>query len=73
MSDPRERSHFWRMVATMSTLGWSLAAPIVGGVLLGSYLDRITGHDFEWTVGLLFVGVAMALYNLYYILFKEMK
>ena len=62
---------FWRLAATLSSLGWSLVVPIVGGVLLGSYLDRITGHDFVWTVGLLFGGVAISLYNLYHILYKE--
>jgi predicted F0F1-ATPase subunit len=71
--DPQEGSRFWRMVATVSTIGWSMVLPIVGGVLLGSYLDRVTGSEFQWTVGLLFVGVAIALYNLYHILFHEMK
>jgi predicted F0F1-ATPase subunit len=64
-------SSFWRLAVTMSSLGWSLVVPIVGGVLLGSYLDRITGHGFAWTVGLLFAGVAMSLYNLYHILYQE--
>jgi len=62
---------FWRLAATMSSLGWSLVVPIVGGALLGHYLDRITGQEFVWTVGLLFGGVAIALYNLYHILYKE--
>ena len=63
--------NFWRLVATMSSLGWSLVIPIVGGVLLGEYLDKVTGQEFVWTVGLLFAGVAMSLYNLYHILYKE--
>ena len=67
----KERFNFWRLAATMSSLGWSLVVPIVGGALLGSYLDRITGHGFVWTVGLLFGGVAISLYNLYHILYKE--
>ena len=62
---------FWRLAATMSSLGWSLAVTIVGSALLGSYLDRITGREFVWTVGLLFGGVAISLYNLYHILYKE--
>ena len=63
--------HFWRLVATVSSLGWSMALPIVGGALLGSYLDRVTGQEFVWTVGLLFGGVAIAFYNLYHTLYKE--
>ena len=64
---------FWRLAATMSSLGWSLVVPIVGGAFLGSYLDRITGQEFAWTIGLLFAGVAMSLYNLYHILYKEIQ
>jgi ATP synthase protein I len=69
----KEPRSFWRLAATMSSLGWSLVFPIVGGAFLGSYLDKITGEEFAWTVGLLFVGVAMSLYNLYHILYKETK
>ena len=73
MSDPESREKrvkFWRLVGQMSSLGWSMVIPIVGGALLGNYLDKVTGQEFIWTVGLLFGGVAMALYNLY-ILSKE--
>jgi predicted F0F1-ATPase subunit len=62
---------FWRLAGLMWSLGWSLVLPIVAGALLGNYLDKITGSDFAWTIGLLFTGVAISLYNLYHILFKE--
>ncbi len=48
-----------------------MVLPIIGGALLGSYLDKLAGGGVEWTVSLLFVGVVLALYNLYHILFKE--
>ena len=63
--------NFWRLAATMSSLGWSLVLPIVAGALLGNYLDKVTGQEYIWTVGLLFTGVALSLYNLYHILYKE--
>jgi predicted F0F1-ATPase subunit len=66
-----DRMGFWRLAATMSSLGWSLVVPIVGGTLLGHYLDRITGHEFVWTIGLLFGGMVISLYNLYHILYEE--
>lgn len=70
--DPKKKPfRFWRMVGTMSSLGWSLVLPIVGGALLGEYIDRKTGQEFVWTIGLLFGGVAMSLYNLYHIMAKE--
>jgi len=62
---------FWKLVATLSSLGWSMVLPIIGGAFLGHYLDAQAGGGVEWTVSLLFVGVALALYNLYHILFKE--
>ena len=68
-----EASRFWRLVAVMLSLGWNLVVPIVGGALLGSFLDRRTGGGFAWTIGLLFAGVAVSLYNLYHILFKEIN
>lgn len=71
MSDsppPKKPFNFWRLAATVSSLGWSLALPIVGGALLGNYLDRLTGQEYIWSIGLLFAGVAMSLYNLYHIL-----
>jgi ATP synthase protein I len=70
-SHKKDLLSFWQFAATMSSLGWSLVVPIVGGALLGHYLDRVTGHEFVWTVGLLFGGVAISLYNLYHILYKE--
>ena len=56
---------FWHLVAQASTLGWNLMMPIVGGVLLGRYLDDKVGQEFTWTLSLLFMGVAVAFNNLY--------
>jgi predicted F0F1-ATPase subunit len=67
----KEPLNFWRLVAVTSSLGWSLVLPIVAGAFLGNYLDEVTGSKYIWTVGLLFAGVALSLYNLYHILYKE--
>ena len=50
-----------------------MVLPIVGGALLGSFLDKRAGGGCAWTIGLLFAGVAVSLYNLYDILFKEIN
>ena len=63
---PEDRPEsFWRLAAQATTLGWNLMIPIVGGVLLGRYLDDVFDKEFTWTLSLLFMGVAVAFNNLY--------
>ena len=63
---PEKRpDNFWGLVAQASMLGWNLIVPIVGGVLLGRYLDDKFGNEFTWTLSLLLGGVAVAFNNLY--------
>jgi predicted F0F1-ATPase subunit len=52
-------------IAQLTTLAWNLAFPIVGGVLLGHYLDRRFESDLTWTLSLLVLGVMIAFSNLY--------
>jgi predicted F0F1-ATPase subunit len=65
-------ARFWRQVARMTSIGWSTALPIAGGVLLGHFLDQRTGSKYVWTIGLLVGGIMVAFYNLYHIMVKEM-
>jgi len=55
------------VLAQVTTLAWNLVLPIVGGVLLGNYLDRRRGDGVTWTMSLLVLGVIIALSNLYYL------
>lgn len=52
-------------LAELTTLAWNLAFPIVGGVLLGHYLDRRFENNLTWTLSLLVLGVMIAFSNLY--------
>ena len=63
---PEDRPEsFWRLAGQATTLSWNLMVPIVGGVLLGRYLDDMFDKEFTWTLSLLFMGVAVAFNNLY--------
>jgi F0F1-type ATP synthase assembly protein I len=55
----------WTEALSAMSLGWELALPIFGGVLLGYALDRwlLTGHVF--TLGLLGLGVFTGFYSLW--------
>jgi len=53
------------LLARVTTLAWNLVIPIVGGVLLGYYLDQRAGNGLTWTLSLLVLGVLIAFSNLY--------
>ncbi|MBN1955593.1 MAG: AtpZ/AtpI family protein [Anaerolineae bacterium] len=46
------------------SLGWDLALPIFGGVLLGYYVDRWLGTRYIFTIGLLMGGIGIGFYNI---------
>jgi ATP synthase protein I len=53
----------WREALVAMTLGWDLALPIFGGVLLGYFLDRWLGTGHVFTLGLLIMGIMAGYYN----------
>jgi predicted F0F1-ATPase subunit len=53
----------WRDALTTTSLGWDLALPIFGGVLLGHLLDRSFHTGYAFTLGLLMLGVVTGMYN----------
>jgi predicted F0F1-ATPase subunit len=54
----------WRDALAASSLGWELALPIFGGVLLGHLLDRRFDTGYVFTLGLLVLGIGTGFYNL---------
>lgn len=53
----------WRDALAAMSLGWDLAVPIFGGVLLGHLLDRRLGTRYAFTLGLLVLGIGTGFYN----------
>lgn len=64
-SDLRKSSLSTGLLAQVSTLAWNLVIPIVGGVLLGHYLDNRNDRGVTWTLSLLVLGIMIAFSNLY--------
>jgi F0F1-type ATP synthase assembly protein I len=54
----------WREALASTSLGWDLALPIFGGVLLGHLVDRWLGTGYVFTLGLLVLGIIAGYYNL---------
>ncbi len=61
---PQEKRELWRDTLNAMTVGWNLAVPIFGGVLLGFVLDRVFGTTYIFTIGLLVFGIFLGFYNL---------
>jgi len=53
----------WREALKVTSLGWDLALPIFGGVLLGHWLDRRLDTGYVFTLGLMMLGVFTGFYN----------
>lgn len=53
------------LLAQVTTLAWNLVIPIVGGVMLGAYIDERYSSGNTWTLSLLVLGVIIAFSNLY--------
>jgi ATP synthase protein I len=61
---PEWLASLWRESLRAMSLGWDLAVPIFGGVLLGYFLDKWLGTRPTFTVGLIFFGIFVSYYNL---------
>lgn len=53
----------WRASLQAMSLGWDLAVPIFGGVLLGHLLDRWLATGYMFTLSLLILGIGVGYYN----------
>jgi len=63
----------WRQALAALTIGWDLALPIFGGVLLGHHLDRRWGGGYTFTIGLLVLGLVVGVYNVARTLQRELR
>jgi ATP synthase protein I len=46
-------------LALIGVLGWTIVTPMLIGIFVGRWLDRIFGSGIFWTLGLLVAGVAL--------------
>ena len=49
----------------LTSLGWEIALPIFGGVILGYNLDRLLKTTYVFTLSLLGLGIFIGYYNIY--------
>ena len=54
---------FWQYLSLIGVVGWSVVVPMLLGALLGQWIDRKSGADGPWTLGLLCLGLALGCWN----------
>ncbi|MCK9397334.1 MAG: AtpZ/AtpI family protein [Methylobacter sp.] len=53
----------------IGTLGLVMVLPIIGGVYLGRWLDSmLEGYSMRWTLSLLFTGIVIGGFNVYFLI-----
>ncbi|HOR18476.1 MAG TPA: AtpZ/AtpI family protein [Brevefilum sp.] len=65
MTEEKKSKRFSIKGIGLTTLGWEIALPIFGGVLIGHYLDQLTENTYMFTLSFLGLGIFIAYYNIY--------
>jgi ATP synthase protein I len=54
---------------SIGTLGLVMVLPVIAGVYLGHWLDdRVEGYSTHWTLSLLFAGLVIGIFNVYFLI-----
>ncbi|MEI6706525.1 MAG: AtpZ/AtpI family protein [Methylococcales bacterium] len=65
----KDRPNLLSQTVYIGTLGLVMVLPIVGGAYLGHWLDGlVTGYSMRWTLSLLFSGVVVGFFNVYFLI-----
>ena len=65
----RDRRTLLSQTVYIGTLGLTMVLPMVGGAYLGNWLDSlIAGYSSRWTLSLLFGGVVVGAFNVYFLI-----
>lgn len=64
----KERTKFSAMMSLASELGFSISLPLVGGAVLGQFLDNKFGTAPRLTLSLIVTGLMIGFANIYFII-----
>lgn len=61
----RQRTYrsFWRPVAMVGLIGWTVVVPMLIGIAVGTWIDRTWPSRFSWTLMLLVGGLGLGCVN----------
>jgi len=55
----RDERGFWRPMAMIGVIGWTVALPMLIGIAAGTWIDHRWPSRFSWTLMLLFAGLGL--------------
>lgn len=64
---------FWYWFGMFGLVGWAVALPTLGGIAVGTWLDRVQPGPHSWTLTFLFGGVVVGCLNAWYWVQKEQR
>lgn len=64
---------FVPLLSLISQVGITMVVCILGCMLIGNFLDEVTGMSPLWLVIFILLGVGAAFRNLFFIIMKEFK
>lgn len=71
-NDKESKGKFLALISLTSELGFSISLPIVGGAILGQFLDEKLHTNPKMTLSLIFLGLFIGVANIY-ILLKDSR
>lgn len=64
-----DRPNLLSQTVYIGTLGLVMVLPVIGGVYLGRWLDgMMAGYSMRWTLSLLFIGVVVGIFNVFFLI-----
>jgi ATP synthase protein I len=64
-----DRPNLLSQTVSIGTLGLVMVLPVIVGVYLGRWLDNmVEGYSMRWTLSLLFTGLVMGAFNVYFLI-----
>lgn len=65
----QDRPNLLSQTIYIGTLGLVMVLPIIGGAYLGHWLDnQMEGFSTRWTLSLLFTGLIIGIFNVYFLI-----
>lgn len=64
-----DRPNMLSQTVNLSTLVLVMLLPMIAGAYLGHWLDgMMAGYSMRWTLSLLFVGIVIGIFNVYFLI-----